>query len=113
MHLVEAEAMALGEVRRGLDVVDPFPAIHDAEFGAFGGEDRCQWGRLDRAAGGAVFVREVETEFVLIIFDGLERGQFRIAMTGEAARVQNPCVIAGFAMDDLLRQQPTMPAAFA
>ena len=68
---------------------------------------------LGRATGRAVFVREVEAEFVLVVLDRLQRGQFDIGVAGKAARVDHPGVIAGLAMHDLLRQQPAMAAAFA
>ena len=60
-----------------------------------------------------MLIREMKAEFVLIILNRLERGQFHIGVGGKSARIEAPCVIARLAMNNLLRQQPAVPAAFA
>ena len=60
-----------------------------------------------------MFMREMKSEFVLIIFDGLQRREFDIGVPGEPSGVEAPRVVTGLTMHDLLGQQPTVPAAFA
>ena len=111
--LVEAVAERFVEIGRGLEELHPLPAIHDGELRPFGGQNGCQRRGLDGPARRAVFMGEVEAELVLVILDGFQRAKLHVAMPGEAARVEHPGVIAGLTMDDLLRQQPAMPAALA
>ena len=58
-------------------------------------------------------MREVEAEFVLVVFDGFQSGQFDIGVAGKTARVDAPRVILGLAVNDLLGQQPAVAPAFA
>ena len=56
---------------------------------------------------------EMETKLVLVILNGFQRRQLNIRVLGKAPGVQTPGVVTGLTMDDLLRQQPPVPAAFA
>ena len=111
--LVEVKAQGWVEVRRRLDVIDPLPTVDHGELGPFGGHHRGQRRGLGGPRSGTMLMREVEAEFVLVVFDGLERRQFHIGMAGEAAWINDPGVIAGFPVNDLLGQQPTVPPALA
>ena len=51
-----------------------------------------------------MFIREMETEFVLVILDRFQRGEFNICVPRKAMRIDTPCVIARFAVYDLLGQ---------
>ena len=112
-NLGESEAVGFGEIRRGFDVIHPLPAVHDRELRALGVEDGRDRSGLHRAPGGAVFMREVEAKFVLIVLNRLQGRKFNCRVTREAARIENPCVIAGLAVDDLLGQQAAMAAPLA
>ena len=105
----------MGDVKIGgrLDVFHPFPAIHNGEMRALGGQNRGERGCLGVATNRPMFIGEMEPEFVLVVFNRLERGQFHIGMRTKAARVDAPRVIAGLAVHYLLGQKPTVTAAFA
>ena len=58
-------------------------------------------------------MREMKAEFILIIFNGFQRGQLNIRMSGKAPRVKAPCIITSLTMYNLLCQQPAMTAPLA
>ena len=51
-----------------------------------------------------MLVGEMKPEFVLVILDRLQRRELHIGMTGKAARIDAPCVVARLTLHDLLRQ---------
>ncbi|CAI8317346.1 MAG: Uncharacterised protein [Rhodospirillaceae bacterium] len=110
---VEPEAVGDVEIRRGLEVLHPLPAIDDRELCALGFQHGGQRRGPGVAPGRAVLVGEMEAEFVLVVLHRLERAELSIAVLGEAARVQHPRVVAGFAVHNLLRQQPAVTTTFA
>ena len=111
--LVEVEAKRRMKIRGGPDVVNPFPSIDGGELSPFGCQNRRQGGGLGRTSGRTMLVREMKPEFVPVILYCLKCGQFDIGVTGEATGIKAPHVIAGLAMNDLLRQKPAMAATFA
>ena len=113
VYLVKPKPEGLFEIRRGLYVVDPLPPVNNPHFGAFCLERCSQRRRFHRSARRPVFMGKVEPEFVLVILDCLQRGQLNCCVACEAAWVDDPRVILRLAVHDLLRQQPTVTAAFA
>ena len=112
MRLVKSEAVGFLEIRCGLEIIGALPAIHDRELGPFSGQDRRQRRGFDRTTRGAMFMWEVEAELVLVVFNRFEGGELDIAVTCEPPRIEDPGVIAGFTMHNLLGEQPAMTAPF-
>ena len=88
------------------------PAIDGAKGGISILQLAVERGGFGGPPGGAVLVRHVEPEFVLIILDRFERGVLDRGILSKAPRIETPGIIAGFAMRDDLREQPAMAAAF-
>ena len=107
---VKVEGQGRMEIRSWFDVIGPLPSVYHGEFGLFGSQHRGQRHCLGRAPGGAVFMREVEAEFVLVILNRLQCRQFHIGVAGVSTWVDAPSVILCLALDDLLGQQPAKAA---
>ncbi len=109
--LSKPEAVGFSEPGIGPEIGDTLPAVDDPELGPLSGEDRGQRRSLAGAASGAVFMRIMKAEFVLVFLNRLERRQFNIGLTGKTARIKAPGIVTRLTMNDLLGQQPAMAAA--
>ena len=87
MHLCEGIAIVLHEIWGGFEIVRAFPAINHSEMRASLIQDRGQGGCFCRASGRAVLMRQMESKFVLIVLDGVERRQLLRGMAGETPRI--------------------------
>ena len=110
---VEPKAVGDVEIRRGLEVLHPLPAIDDRELCALGFQHGGQRRGPGVAPGWAVLIGEMEAEFVLIVLNGLQGAELDVAVFSETTRVQHPSVVAGFSVHNLLGQQPAVATAFA
>ena len=87
MHLCEGIAIVLHEIWGGFEIVRAFPAINHSEMRASLIQDWGQGGCFGWASGWAVLMRQMETKFVLIVLDGVERRQLLRGMAGETPRI--------------------------
>ena len=110
---VEVEGQIRVKLWRWFDVIDAFPAVHDGEFSPFCRQYWCQRRCLGWTTRWAMFVRKVKPKLVLVVLNGFKGCHFDICMSGEATRIETPSVITRLAMNNLLRQKPAMPTAFA
>ena len=101
---VKTVAVGDFEIWCGLDELNPFPTIHNSKLSTLSRHDRGQWCGLGHATSRAMFIREMEAEFVLVILNRFQRGEFNICVPRKTARIDTPCVIARFAVYDLLGQ---------
>ena len=92
------------EIRRGFDKLNPLPSIHNSKLSTLRRHHRGQWCGLGHTTSRAMLVREMEPEFVLVILYRFQRGEFNICVPRKTTRIDTPCVIARFAVYDLLGQ---------
>ena len=110
--IVETKTQRFFEIRGRLEESGPLPTIDHSEFGAGVFQHRIKRRGTGRAPRQPVLVRQVEAEFVLIVFDSFDFGVLRCRVAAEAARVQAPGVPLRLAVDHDLRQYLAVPAAF-
>ena len=101
---IKTVAVGYFEIRCGLDKLNTLPTIHNSKLSTLSRHDRGQWCGLGHTTSRAMFIREMEAEFVLVILDRFQRGEFNIRVPRKTTRIDTPCVIARFTVCDLLSQ---------